>query len=152
MKTLLLIGFSLVLLGGCSPQAPAQQSGSESASAATADEEPQSPAVDLAGYWRVAGIDGAPFDASYGIALSADAQRIWWEPECARQYREYSISGSDFSAPARSNDGEVVCDIGYPEELPEIWSVLEAADTIERTPENGVLISGNGRSLLIFSQ
>lgn len=146
------VGLFIVLIGGCSPQSPAEQPVGEPASAAPADEEPQPPAVDLAGYWRVAGIDGAPFDASYGIALSADAQRIWWEPECARQYREYSISGSDFAAPARSNDGEVVCDIAYPEELPVIWSALEAADTITRTPENGVLISGNGRSLLIFSQ
>ncbi|MBX7461748.1 hypothetical protein [Qipengyuania huizhouensis] len=150
MRLLLLPTALIILLGACSPQSPAQSGDALSSSAPGAGEVPQ--AVDLAGYWRVAGIDGAPFEASYGIALSADAQRIWWEPECARQYREYSISGSRFVAPVRSNDGEVVCEIGYPEELPEIWSALEAADTIERTPENGVLISGNDRSVLLFSQ
>ena len=52
----------------------------------------------------------------------------------------------------RSNANLEGCDIGFPEELPQIVSVLEAADRIERTPENGVLISGNGRSVTLFSQ
>lgn len=108
--------------------------------------------VDLQGYWRVAGLDGKPIDASYAIALVADGDSIWWEPECALQYRDYSISGNTFAAPMRSNANLEVCDIGFPEELPRIWSALEAADRIERTPENGVLISGNGRSVTLFSQ
>ena len=112
----------------------------------------EAPAVDLVGAWRVAGIDGAPLDASYAIALVADETNIWWQPECALQYREYSISGSRFTAPTRSNANLEVCDIGYPPELEQVWSALEAADTIERTPENGVLIHGNERSLLLFSQ
>ncbi len=110
------------------------------------------PAIDLEGQWRVAGIDGQAFDAPYAIALVADGQRIWWEPECALQYRDYSILGDRFIAPVRSNAGLEVCDIGYPPELAQIWAALEAADRIERTPENGVLISGGERSLLLFSQ
>ena len=110
------------------------------------------PTVELQGHWRVAGLDGEPIDKPYGIALVADADSIWWEPECALQYREYSISGDRFTAPARNNNNLEVCDIGFPEELPRIWSALEAADRIERTPENGVLISGNGRSVTLFSQ
>lgn len=46
----------------------------------------------------------------------------------------------------------VVCEIGYPPEVPQIWQAMDAADTIERTADNGVLISGGGRSVLLFSQ
>ncbi|MBX7459029.1 hypothetical protein K3152_12285 [Qipengyuania sp. 1NDH17] len=135
-----------LLLAGCSPA-------EEDAPAPTSMETPAlEPAVELEGYWRVAGIDGEPFDASYAIALVADEDSIWWEPECALQYRDYSISGDTFTAPMRSNANLEVCDIGFPEELPQIWSALEAADRIERTPQNGVQISGNGRSVTLFSQ
>ena len=110
------------------------------------------PSVELAGDWRVAAPEGEPIDALYVIALVADEDSIWWEPVCALQFRNYSISGDTFTAPMRSNANLEGCDIGFPEELPQIVSVLEAADRIERTPENGVLISGNGRSVTLFSQ
>ena len=143
------IAFAALVLGACSP-APGNDGSPEPEPPVAAASE--APAVDLTGDWRVAGIDGAPLDASYGIALVADDTNIWWQPECALQYREYSISGSRFTAPTRSNANLEVCDIGYPPELEQVWSALEAADTIERTPENGVLIHGNERSLLLFSQ
>lgn len=128
---------------------PAEKDAPETEPAAT----PSQPAsVDLRGNWRVAGLDGEPIDTSYAIALVADEDRIWWEPACAGQYRAYSVSGDTFTAPVRGNTNLEVCDIGFPAELPEIWSALEAADRIERTAENGVLISGNGRSITLFSQ
>lgn len=108
-------------------------------------------AVDLTGEWRVAGIDGKPLDAAYGIALSAGFDRIWWEPGCPGQGVTYSIRGSTFDAPEPENPG-MVCDIAFPAELTQIWAALAAADSIERTPENGVLISGKGRSVLLFTQ
>ena len=137
-----------LLLASCSGQEPSGTG--ETVANPTAEITP--PAVDLAGHWRVAGIDGEAFDRPYAITLVADAQNIWWQPECALQYREYSVEGSRFIAPVRSNAGLEVCDIGFPEELTQIWEALEAADTIERTPENGIRIYGNGRSLLLFSQ
>ncbi|EDL49161.1 hypothetical protein [Erythrobacter sp. SD-21] len=147
-SALLLLPLLLPLIAACRPAS--QGSGDEPV--AQARPSAPAPAVQLAGAWRVAGIDDEPFDRSYAIALVADETNIWWQPECALQYREYSISGSRFAAPTRPNANIEVCDIGYPEELDQIWSALEAADTIERTPENGVLIHGNGRSLLLFSQ
>ena len=140
-----LLALSLIL-AACTP---AEEDGP---APAPAENQTQSPSVDLQGNWRVAGLDGEPIDASYGIALVADEDSIWWEPECAMQYRDYSISGDTFAAPMRSNANLEVCDIGFPAELAQIWSALEAADRIERTPENGVLISGNGRSVTLFSQ
>ena len=135
-----------ILLAGCTPA-------DEDNQAPPHGETPAAePTVELEGHWRVAGLDGEPIDAPYAIALVADQESIWWQPECALQYRDYSVSGSRFSAPMRSNANLEVCDIGFPEELEQIWSALEAADHIERTPENGVQISGNGRSVTLFSQ
>ncbi len=109
-------------------------------------------AVDLTGDWRVAGIDGKPLDRSYGIAIRADFRNVWWEPGCAGQGRDYAIAGNRFETQPPPPGPMVVCEIGYPPEVPQIWQAMDAADTIERTAENGVLISGGGRSVLLFSQ
>ena len=109
------------------------------------------PAVMIAGEWRVAGVDGKPFERPYGLALSATSGHIWWEPGCAGQGRRFTISGTAFRADRPSPPGEV-CDIAVPPELEQIWDVLVVADTIARTPQNGVLIEGGGRSVLLFSQ
>lgn len=107
----------------------------------------------LAGEWRVAGLDGQPIDKHYAIALSADSERIWWEPTCAGQGRDYAIDGHRFrDIPPADTGPREVCLIGFPDELPAIWRAVEAADRIERTPANGVKISGGGHSLLLFSQ
>ena len=114
----------------------------------------------LAGEWRVAGIDGASLNEPYGLALRADARKIWWEPICAHQVRGYSIDGGRFrngpdpDLPKRG-PGEptlLVCTIGLPPRLATVMRSLDSADTIALTPENGVLISGGGHSLLLFSQ
>ena len=44
------------------------------------------------------------------------------------------------------------CSGGLPPGLEEAVAALDAADRIERTPENGHLLSGRGRSLTLFSQ
>jgi hypothetical protein len=109
-------------------------------------------AVDLAGEWRVAELDGKEIDKSYGIALSADHEQIWWQPECALQYRSYTIQDSRFDSRPVDLSNRAVCDIAVPEEIARIWSAIDASDTIERTHANGVRISGSGRSVTLFSQ
>lgn len=120
--------------------------------------------ITLGGAWRLAGIDGASFDETYGLALYADGTNLWWEPRCAGQEVRYRINGTRFSAepvPATSapqtSKAETapkrpICTIGLPPRLEEVLGILLTADRIARTPENGVLISGRGRSLLLFSQ
>ena len=107
----------------------------------------------LAGEWRVAAIDGAEFDEKYGLALSADDGRLWFEPACVAQERNYTINGLSFAAtaPGASSD-RVICDIAVPDRLAEVWRAIDAAERVERTPGNGVMISGGGRSLLLFAQ
>ncbi|KLI64935.1 hypothetical protein [Aurantiacibacter marinus] len=102
--------------------------------------------VDLTGSWNAQALDGS--DLPVGIDLEASFDAIWWEPGCAGQGISYTIQGERFSAPEPGNPG-MVCDIGFPPELTAIWSAMSEADTIEQTVNNGVLISGNGRSVLL---
>ena len=124
--------------------------------------EPVPPPVDtLAGEWRVAGIDGKPFDADYGIALSASADEIWWEPRCAGIVRRYRIRGYSVSMmlpePPPAQEGlprppPAVCTIGVPVGVENAFRALDAVDRVMRTPENGIELSGGGHSLTLFSQ
>ena len=118
------------------------------------------PVASLEGEWRVAGIDGKPFDEPYGLALSADDQEVWWAPRCAGLIRSYEISGTDIrfgpsnamrAAPA-GTPAPPVCAIGLPPRLDEVTRAIDAATTIGRTVNNGIEISGDGHSLLLFSQ
>ena len=126
--------------------------------------EPGAPApplvTTLAGEWRVAGIDGAAFDEPVGIALSADAEEIWWAPRCAGVAYTYRIQGAAFSTgpykgyvPRKPGEPTPpVCAIGLPKRLDEVVRALTSATTIRRTANNGVELSGDGHSLLLFSQ
>ena len=112
----------------------------------------------LAGHWRVAGIDGRSFDETYGLALSADDKTIWWAPRCAGYERSYELDGT--RARFGSADGEfhsdgsprIVCQIGIPSRLPDVFRAIDSADRVVRTPANGIEISGGGHSLTLFSQ
>ena len=112
----------------------------------------------LAGEWRVAGIDGKSFDESYGLALSADDSTIWWAPRCAGYERSYELDGihAHFALTDAEfhKDGSprIVCQIGIPSRLPEVFRAIDSADRVVRTPSNAIEISGGGHSLTLFSQ
>lgn len=116
------------------------------------------PVTTLVGEWRVAGIDGRDFNESYGLALSGSERELWWPPRCAGMARSYRIAGRAIEfgprldAPAPSATPAPVCAIGLPARLTEVMRALDAATTVSRTPANGVLIAGGGRSLLLFPQ
>lgn len=143
------------LLTGCYPEVAPQPS---PASPPVAEAPPS--VETLAGEWRVAGIDGRDFNESYGLALSADERAIWWEPRCAAFVRGYRIEGNRISfgpdpdSPVSKPGAPTitVCTIAPPPRLGEVMRALSTATTVERTPHNGVLISGGGHSLLLFSQ
>ena len=138
---------------------PAPPPGTPVAPPTPAPAPPLEPVATLVGEWRVAGIDGAPPDAEHGLALSADAREIWWEPRCAGMILGYTIDGLAIETgprvsepPASTSTPAPVCLIGQPAELPAISRALQTATRVGRTAENGVLIEGGGHSLLLFSQ
>ncbi len=155
---------ALVVLAACQQADPAPVARGEvtrtapQAPPAPVPERPAPQAVSLVGQWRVAGIDDRAFDEPYGLALSADAEKLWWEPSCAGMGRRYQIVGQSISftpfrppVPAGSPTPPV-CAIGLPPRLDEVFRAIDAASTVARTPENGILLSGGGHSLTLFSQ
>jgi len=118
------------------------------------------PIQTLEGEWRVAGIDGQPLDQPVGLALSASAQEIWWDPRCAGYVRSYRIQGAKFATgphlgfvPRKPGEPTPpVCTIAPPPRIGDVFRALTEATTIARTPQNGIEISGGGHSVLLFSQ
>ncbi len=116
----------------------------------------------LAGAWRVAGIDGEALNLPTALTLQAGSQILRWDPACADVMYEYSIDGSRFRADRirysmdENSDPSLVmpppCAIALPPGMDIALAALAAADTIERTETNGVRLSGNGRSVTLFSQ
>ncbi|MCA1660881.1 MAG: hypothetical protein LC648_01440 [Novosphingobium sp.] len=117
-----------------------------------ADPIPPTAPTTLAGEWRVAGIDGAPFDEPYGLGLSADDRKIWMEPRCAGIVRSYRITGARIVIGPPPDPQTAVCAIGMPPRTDDVLRALDNADTIRRTPQNGIELSGGRRSLTLFSQ
>ena len=168
---------SLVLLlalglGACGDDAsetrePAEQQEAAASATPAPGPAPAPPAIalrpveTLAGEWRVAGIDGEALDESYGIALSANDERIWWEPQCAGLVRLYRIEGESITLepppPPEAQKGlprppPALCTIGVPPAVNRVMQALDTAETVERTPQNGVELSGGDRSVTLFSQ
>ncbi|MDQ3074502.1 MAG: hypothetical protein M3Q88_02660 [Pseudomonadota bacterium] len=152
---------------GCSPAAPPPP---EADVAATVRDAPPAsrpveapalpPVTSLVGEWRVAAVDGKSFDEPYGVALSADAQEIWWDPRCAGFARSYRIEGSrlstgpyiGFNSPKAGEPTPPVCAIAPPPRIGDVFRAIDSARTIGVTPQNGIELSGGGHSLLLFSQ
>ena len=171
MRRLIPLAVLAMALAACGSEAPeprdaaAEQAAPVDAPAPSPDAvvpavEPV-PIDTLAGEWRVAGIDGENLDEDYGIALSANAERIWWEPQCAGLVRLYRIEGTAITleppAPPPAQQGlprppPALCTIGVPPAVNRVMQVLDAADTVVRTPQNGIELSGGGRTVLLFSQ
>ena len=114
----------------------------------------------LAGEWRVAGIDGRESNEPVGLALRADDKEIWWEPRCAGLVRSYTVRGAELrtgpalgaQSPKPGAPTPPVCTIGLPPRLDEVVRALDSARSVRWTENNGLLISGKGHSLLLFSQ
>jgi hypothetical protein len=114
----------------------------------------------IVGEWRVAGIDGEPLDADFGIGLSVTSDRIGfnrcfaWSYEYAGGRIATQRVDADPSTHSRGNalpppPPPLTC---MTEEFQALAAALDAVTEVDRTPENGVRLSGGGHSVLLFSQ
>ena len=114
----------------------------------------------LIGEYRVAGIDGTEVPGDIGLAVSIDGAMLSYEPTCAgfawtitEERGGFSFARAPGYGPARQPDGTfMVCEVGVSPEQRRLAEAIDAARNAWRTPSNGILLEGNGRSVLLFSQ
>lgn len=108
---------------------------------------------ELAGEYRVAGVDGGEVDAPFGLVVSITDDAISFDAPCGGYGWSYTLDKGrlalaatdepDPSCLARARIHHLVFDTA---------SAIAAANRAERTPANGVRLSGGGRSLTLFGQ
>ena len=117
---------ALFALAACQPAA--QENPGQPASAVTP--EPILSAAALQGEYRLAGIDGQDPDLPEGVAVSITADAIGVPGACAGPACRRAV---------------------LPHEQ-AIKAAFDSPDRVTRTPANGILIEGGGRSITLFSQ
>jgi hypothetical protein len=107
------------------------------------------PSLELAGDYRIAGVDGADIDLPHGISATIGADRIDVVSQCVEMAWSYRLDGTALQT---TRLPVVSCDRArYPEEE-AIEAAFTAAREVERTESNGIRFSGGGRSVILFSQ
>lgn len=117
-------------------------------------------AADLEGEYRVAGIDGAPLDEGFGIAVSIGNGHVTFEPTCIGF--DWTIADQPGGGlnlqrfqplpPATGEPPPPVCAVKVHPAQARLGQVFDAVDHAARTPENGILLTGAGRSVTLFAQ
>ena len=155
--------FLLLAFGSCRPAAGPPPPADARLTDPPLSQRPEPPQTasfvrTLSGEWRVAGVDGRSLDEPVGLALRANEEEIWWEPRCAGMARRYRINGQQISfqsaGPPRAPGALTppVCAIGLPPKLQLVFQAIDGAETISRTPGNGISISGPRHSVVLYSQ
>ena len=109
----------------------------------------------LRGEWRVAGVDGKPFDAPVGVAIHVGQDRIEFDncQQVAWAYR-YDAPRIDIGRTAAITidirPKPLPCAAKFPSQIEAMVAAIDAADTVSKTAENGVLLSGDGRSVVLI--
>lgn len=103
----------------------------------------------LAGEYRVAGVDGDDIDLPHAITASIDERTIRVSADClnfAWAYRfEEGVLVTETTPTASCRRGLLP-----PEEA--VRAAFDSAALVRRTPANGIELSGEGRTVLLFSQ
>lgn len=148
MKLRLLRAAPLALLAGCAdPVENGAPAGEE------VEQAPLPAPSTIVGEWRVADIDGEPIDAAYAIALSVSREVIKPSPVCFEAWRwSYAYAGGRLHVEALQHPPAAIIAPPCDKTLSQLAAALDVARKVGRTPENGVRLSGGGRSVLLFSQ
>ena len=162
-----LAAFSFAALAACGPALPEPEEREHPMSDPRAaaegriiDEfpEPADPWPEtIRGQWRLAGVDGQPFDADYGVAISIGQDRIEFD-NCQQIAWNYTYEAGKITTqrtPAITIDiapKPLPCTAPLPPELAGMVTAIDAASEVQRTPENGVRLSGGSHSVTLFGQ
>ncbi len=153
--TLRIFTIALLLTCGACDAGPAAPNANSRADA------PESPGAkssqpDLAGDWQVASIDGT---LTTGIRLTGSGDALIWKPECAGQFIHFRQAGQAIefrrsfdeatAPPAGEDDMLIVCEIGFPKEVPEIFQLLPSLDTASQRADGRLVLAGNGHELVL---
>lgn len=136
------------------PATPASDSGAVVTPTGAPDGDAPAPAMNapasLVGEYRVAGIDGTEVGGQIGIALSITDGNIFYDPRCAGLEWTYTY-GNGALTMERPADAPV-CEIAVHPEKQRLAAALDAVTRAERTPSNGIELTGGGHSVTLFSQ
>jgi len=144
--------FAVAVLGACQPAA-------EEPSAPTPSRPNRAPAS-LVGEYRIAGIDGTEVGGGIGIGLSITDNEIYFEPRCAGFDWSYTYQRGELATdrPGKhsprltAGPPQPVCAIAVHPEQRRLATALDAVTRAERTPSNGIELTGGGHSVTLFSQ
>ncbi|MCL6249743.1 hypothetical protein M3P36_01600 [Altererythrobacter sp. KTW20L] len=118
-------------------------------------------ATELAGEYRVAGIDGGEVEGDMGIGLTIADGVISYEPQCLgfvwtladgeRGLLEIARH-LDYQPEPRPDGTVVVCQPAVTPAFYELATAFDVVDRAVRTPANGIEFTGGGHSVTLFSQ
>ncbi|MXP11171.1 hypothetical protein [Pseudoblastomonas halimionae] len=137
--------------GDATPAIDSTASAPDNAAAADKIDVPQS----LVGEYRVAGIDGKELDIPVGFALSITDTEIHDGQGCGARHWRYAYEKGVLETKRflMHEDNAANCPIfRRTREWIALGEAIDAATGAERTRANGIELSGNGRSVTLFSQ
>lgn len=136
----------LLLIAACTAEAPPDPE----PAAAEQKQSPPAPALLIPpGEYRIAGADGEEVNLGHAITVSISQDTIAVASQCVTPEWTY-----------RHEDGQLrttpvvkaICDRGrYPAEE-AIVAVFDDPQGLQRTPENGLLVTGGGHDITLFAQ
>lgn len=120
---------------------------------------PSPPVGSLRGDWRLAGVGGEPLSGSKGVAIHIGPDRIEFD-NCQQIAWRYTLNGARITTdrtPAVTidiNPKPQPCAAKLPSQIDAMVAAIDMAERVERTEQNGVLITGPARNLsvLLFRQ
>lgn len=152
-----------VLLAACQPVEDMPDASGSQAAASQMGDAPGMELASLIGEYRVAGIDGTEVGGGIGIALTVTDKMIWFDPRCAGFSWTYTfqggVLGTDRPQKPRPAGGPLVagptvptCRIAVHPEQQRLAAALDAVTAARRTMSGGIELSGNGHSVMLYSQ
>ena len=158
MRAPILLIAATMALAACQPTSdagsadtatPTSDAPTSDATAPAAPAAAISSSAELAGEYRLAGINDADFNEPIGVAVSIPEDQIDFTGNCVFTHWTYRFEGERIVT--QMAEGATCRRALAPWET-AARDALSGAESVSRTPSNGILIDGPGGSLTLFSQ